>query len=396
MRVVRTLLIIFVSASLLGASYVAGFGTYWLISRARAQPREEEASSLDVFWEAWHILDDEFLGDQPTDVERAYGAAHGMVDSFGDPYTLFVEPQPRELERDEMRGHFGGIGAWVAQDEEGHIILTPMKGQPADRAGILEEDIVIAVDGEDVTDMSYNDVVALIRGPVGTIVKLTIRRPGVDEPLEFEVKRERIELPTVEYRMLEEDPETGYASIRLISERTPNELQDGLQDLREQGATRLILDLRHNPGGALLASVDVASQFLSGGVVLYEERKDGQEKPYHAGRSGLALDWPLVVLVDGATASGAEIVAGALQDHGRGHLVGEQTFGKGSVQHVHDLSDGSSLHVTVARWLTPHHHQINRQGLTPDEVVPFTEEDIAAGRDPQLERAIAYLTGQAS
>jgi len=392
MRIIR-IFSLFLVIALLSGAYLAGFGTHWLISRA--QPTEEEAQNFGVFWEAWHILDKEFLGDKPSIQERVYGALHGLVDSFGDPYTIFVEPQPRELERDEMRGHFGGIGAWVAQDADGNIVLTPMKGKPADRAGIQEGDIVVAVDGEDVTGKPKGEVVALIRGPVGTVVKLTIRRPGVDELLHFEIERERIELPTVEYRLLEEDPTIGYVDINLIGERTPDELEKALRDLRAQGATRLILDLRHNPGGALTASVEVASQFLPGGVVLYEQRKDGQEKPYYATRDGLALDWPLVVLVDGATGSGAEIVAGALQDHDRATLIGEQTFGKGSVQYVHDLSDGSSLHVTVARWLTPHHHQIDRQGLTPDIVVPFTEEDRSAGRDPQLERAITYLAEQA-
>jgi len=394
MRALRILFGLFLATTLLCGAYLAGFGTHWLISRA--QPTEEEAQSFSVFWEAWHILDDEFLGDKPSYQKRVYGALHGMVASFDDPYTIFVEPQPRELERDEIRGHFGGIGAWVSQDADGHIVLTPMKGLPADRAGIQEGDIVVAVDGQDVAGLPQADVVALIRGPVGTIVKLTIRRSGVDGLLEFEIRRERIELPTVEWRLLEEDPTTGYVAIRLFGERTLTELKEALRDLRQQGAARLILDLRQNPGGALTAAVDVASQFLSGGVVLYEERKDGQEKPYYATRGGLALDWPLVVLVDGRTGSGAEIVAGALQDHGRATLIGEQTFGKGSVQHVHDLSDGSSLHVTVARWLTPHRHQIDRQGLTPDIVVPFTEEDRVAGRDPQLERAIAYLAGQAS
>lgn len=390
MRIFRVFSGLFLASALLSGAFLAGFGTHWLI--CRAQPTEKEARSFGVFWEAWHILDEEFLGEKPSVQERVYGALHGLVASFDDPYTIFVEPQPRELERDEMRGHFGGIGAWVAQDADGNIVLTPMKGKPADKAGIRKGDIVVAVDGKDVTGKPKGEVVALIRGPVGTIVKLTIRRPGVSELLHFDIKRERIELPTVEYRLLEEEPTIGYVDINLIGERTPGELKEALRDLRARGATRLILDLRHNPGGSLTAAVEVTSQFLPNGVVLYEQRKDGQEKPYYATRDGLALDWPLVILVDGATGSGAEIVAGALQDHGRATLIGQQTFGKGSVQHVHDLSDGSSLHVTVARWLTPHRHQIDRQGLAPDIVVPFTEEDRSAGRDPQLERAIAHLT----
>jgi carboxyl-terminal processing protease len=395
-RAYKTILAVLVVGALLMASYGAGLATYWLIGRVGAQRNESEAQKLTVFWEAWHILDDEFLGEKPSDLERAHGATRGMVASFDDPYTVFVEPQPRELERDEMRGHFGGVGAWVSQDEEGQIVLAPMVERPAARAGVLEGDVLVAVDGTDITGMSTDEVVALIRGPVGRNVKLTVRRPGADELLEFEVRRERIELPTVASRMLEEQVGTGYVSIRLISQLTPRELAGALEDLKEQGANRLVLDLRHNPGGALSAAVEVASQFLAGGVVLYEQRQDGQEKPYRASANGLALDWPLVVLVDSASASGAEIIAGALQDRGRAPLIGEQTFGKGAVQHVHELTDGSSLHVTVARWLTPHRNHIDKQGLVPNETVTLTEDDVAAGRDPQLEKAIALLAESAS
>jgi len=396
MRVRRIVFVFILATSLLGMSFLAGFGTFWLISRSQAQPREGEAQSLGVFWESWHILDEEYLGDLPSDLERAYGAAHGMVATFGDPYTVFVEPQPRELERDELRGQFGGIGAWVAQDDDGNIVVTPMKDRPADLAGIFEGDMIVGVDGQDVGELSRDEVVALIRGPVGTVVTLSIQRGSSADVLVFEIEREIVELPTVAYRMLEGYADAAYVSIRLISQRTPDELSDALRDLRQKGARRLVLDLRHNPGGGLLASVEVASEFLSGGVVLYEQRKDGQEKPYRASSSGLALDWPLVVLVDGASASGAEIIAGALQDHGRAPLVGEQTFGKGSVQHVHELSDGSSLHATVARWLTPHRNHLDQQGLTPDETVVFAEDDVESARDPQLERAIALLHDQAS
>jgi carboxyl-terminal processing protease len=394
MRVLRSTVVVLVVLSLLVAAYAAGIGTWWLVTRARTQPSDEEAENLTTFWEAWHILDDEFLGEPPSEVERARGAIHGMVGAFNDAYTIYLEPEPRELERDEMRGRFGGIGAWVTQDEAGNIVLSPMPDRPAALAGILDGDILVSVDRQLVTGLSSQQVVALIRGPLGSSVHLVVQRPETDESLEFDVKRDEIELPTVQYRTLQEDPPVGYVSIRLIGERTPQELTDALKSLGDAGVQRVALDLRGNPGGALTASVDVTSQFVSGSVVLYEQRKDGQEKPYYAQRGGLALDWPIVVLVDAGTASGSEIIAGALQDHERAVLVGERTFGKGSVQHVHDLSDGSSLHVTVARWLTPKRQQLDGAGLTPDEIVVRTEEDIAAGRDPQLERAIELLVGQ--
>jgi carboxyl-terminal processing protease len=191
--------------------------------------------------------------------------------------------------------------------------------------------------------------------------------------------------------VLEQDSTIGYIRIRLFTERTGRELERALQDLRGSGVTRLIVDMRDNPGGVLDAAVDVASQFLREGVVLYEDRRGEAEKFYTVKKGGLALDLPLVVLANGGTASASEIVAGALQDYQRGPLIGERTFGKGSVQLVYDLSDQSSLHVTVARWLTPNRHRIDGQGLLPDIEVALSEADRAAGADPQLERAIAYL-----
>jgi len=190
---------------------------------------------------------------------------------------------------------------------------------------------------------------------------------------------------------LDEDQGLGYVSISLFTERTNDELDTALKDLRAQEATRLILDLRNNSGGLLETSIDVASQFIPDGIVLYEQRRDQEEKSYPARRGGKATDIPLVVLVNAGTASASEIVAGAIQDSGRGILIGESTFGKGSVQLVYDLSDQSSLHVTVAHWFTPDRHEITGNGLTPDIVVPLTEEDHAQDRDPQLDRAIAYF-----
>jgi carboxyl-terminal processing protease len=229
---------------------------------------------------------------------------------------------------------------------------------------------------------------------VGTQVVLTLQRVGVADPVIVTVTRKNIQTPSVEWRTLDQDPAIGYIRVRLFTERTGREMERALQDLREAGITSLILDLRDNGGGLLDAAVDVSSQFLRDGVVLYEDRRDESEKFYSVKKGGLALDLPLVVLVNGGTASASEIVAGALQDYGRASLIGEKTFGKGSVQLVYDLTDQSSLHVTIARWLTPNRHRIDGEGLKPDvEVIP-TEEDRAGGTDPQLDRAVAYLQAE--
>ncbi|MEJ2556868.1 MAG: S41 family peptidase [Anaerolineae bacterium] len=368
----------------------AGYGAHWYLTRN--SPTPEESAQFRLYWEVWHIIQDKFYGDIPEDSVPVYGAIRGALSTLQDPYTIFVEPQPRALEKAELEGQFGGIGAYITRGPAGQVILTPMVDSPAEQAGVQEGDVVLRVDDTPITpEMTSDQVVLLIRGEVGTQVVLTLQRVGVADPIDVTVTRKNIQTPSVEWRTLDQDPTIGYIRVRLFTERTGRELERALQDLREAGITSLVLDLRDNGGGLLDAAVDVTSQFLREGVVLYEDRRDESEKFYSVKKGGLALDLPLVVLVNGGTASASEIVAGALQDYGRGSLIGEKTFGKGSVQLVYDLTDQSSLHVTVARWLTPKRHRIDGEGLKPDvEVIP-TEDDRAGGTDPQLERAVAYL-----
>ena len=278
----------------------------------------------------------------------------------------------------------------MGMDKENRIVVVaPFDDSPAIRAGIMAGDVILKVDDTLVTGMPLEDVVRLIRGPRGTKVRLTILREGEPEPLVFEIVRDKVELKTVAWKVMDN---IGYVRIALFSERTSGELEKALRELREEGVKGLVLDLRNNPGGIFpSAAIEVASQFLEEGVIVYERDKEGREKPYSVRGGGLATDIPLVVLVNKGTASNSEVVAGAIQDHGRGVLIGEKTFGKGSVQRVHELSDGSGLYVTTATLLTPNRHQIHLKGLTPDIEVPFTREDFEAGRDPQLERALEYL-----
>lgn len=356
------------------------------------QPTQEAAQNLSLYWEVWNRVEEQFYGGVPDNAPVTYGAIKGSLATLDDPYTIFLEPEPAAKEKADLEGQFGGIGAFVSRNEDGNVLLDPMRDQPAAKAGLQKDDILIGVDGLEVTpEMSIDDIVGKIRGEIGTPVVLTIRRQGSDEPIEITVVRAIIETPSANWRVLEQDPTIGYVQLTAFTERSNTELNQAFDELAEQGVQAYILDLRGNGGGLLDAAVDVSSQFLRDGVVVREDRQNEGERVYEVRSGGKVLDQPLVVLVNGGTASASEIVAGALQDYDRATLIGERTFGKGSVQLIYELSDKSRLHVTVAKWFTPNGHLIDETGLTPDIEVLFTEEDHATGNDPQLARAITFL-----
>jgi len=267
-------------------------------------------------------------------------------------------------------------------------IVRPMEGQPAEAAGIKAGDVVLAVDGTSIRGMGLYEAIALIRGPQGTRVILTVQRAGIAEPLDVEIERASIPVPTIEYRML--DGDIAYIRLYEFNSQATARLQNALRELLAQNPAGLILDLRNNPGGFLNQAISVADEFLPAGVVLIE-RGNEFERIFESTDQGLADQVPLVVLINAGTASASEIVAGAIQDRDRGVLIGETSFGKGSVQQVHDLSNGAELRVTMARWYTPAEQPIHGNGLEPDIAVPLTEEDRENDRDPQLERAVEYL-----
>ncbi len=372
------------------AGFAAGFLTHNFV-----QGREAAGSGADRFAlldEAWSYVEASYLGDRPDGNRAAYGAIRGALAELGDPYTVFVEPAARQEERESLRGNFGGIGANIYRDDAGQAVLDPIPGNPAEAAGILPGDVLLAVDGQAIgAEMTVTEIADLIRGEKGTEVTLTVRHPGSAEAVQVTVVRGDILIPSVSYRILEEHPDIGYIQLTRFSGESSNEIHAAIVELQAGGAQQLILDLRHNGGGLLDAAVDVADHFLLGGPVMIQESRDRDEQTYEADAEAVAGTMPLAVLVDGGTASSAEILAGALQDHERAALVGSQTFGKGSVQLVYDLSDGSSVHVTSSRWYTPDYHQIDEQGLTPDVPVEVTQEAIDRGQDVVLEAAIASL-----
>ncbi len=352
------------------------------------QPNVEPAD-LQVYWEVWHLLDRDFYGPKPEVTKRVYGAVQGLVQTYQDPYTVFVEPQPHELATDDLQGSFGGIGARIEHTEQGYV-LHPQPKQPAALAGVQDKDLLLLVDDKEITaPMADNDVIALVRGPVNTEVALVVRRqeaaPKAQVELTFRVKRAQIQLPSMEWHLVDNPgaAKIGYIKQTIFSERSPAEMHTALTELKAAGADRFIWDLRGNPGGLVDAAVQMADIWLDGGVVLIEEHADKSQKTFEAAAGDETNHAPLIVIVDGGSASASEIVAGALQDHQRAKLVGEKTYGKGSVQLVYELSDQSSLHVTNAQWFTPNKHQISGHGLTPDIT-------ITPGEDP-LPKAIELL-----
>ncbi|MFQ6001433.1 MAG: S41 family peptidase, partial [Anaerolineae bacterium] len=321
--------------------------------------------------------------------ELTYGAIRGALSTLEDENTAFITPEHIAIIREDLTGAFEGIGALVKMNEDGYLVIAePLAGRPADLAGLKAGDLVLEVDGVEIQGMNLIEAISLIRGPKGTTVRLTIQRQGVPEPFEVEIVRQRIEFLTIEYRLLK--GEIGYIKLNEFNSQAPRQLRAALIDLLAENPRGLILDLRDDPGGLVTAAIDVGSEFIAEGVIMSERGKD-IEQDYEAQGSGLATEIPLVVLVNGGSASASEIVAGAIQDYGRGILIGERTVGKGSVQVQYQLSDGSGLRITTAHWFTPHGRLIEEEGLIPDVEVYITDEDLANGLDPQLELALDYL-----
>ncbi|HSM56151.1 MAG TPA: S41 family peptidase [Candidatus Sulfomarinibacteraceae bacterium] len=359
-----------------------------------ARTGEFTEEDLELLWEVWGILEEEFDGELPDDETLTYAAIRGILNALDDDFTRFAPPDVAERMREDLEGSFEGIGAFVRENEQGMTeIVRPMDGQPAAQAGLRAGDIVVAVDGESMVGRGLDEVIALIRGPQGTEVTLEVRREGNDEPLEFTITRQRIVIPIIESEMLDDD--IAYVRLTSFNRNANSQLNEALQELLDQNPRGLILDLRDNPGGYLDQSVAVADIFLEEGVILYDRSSTmGTDEVYHSGAGDLAEEIPLAVLVNVGSASASEIVAGAIQDHGRGVVIGETTFGKGSVQQSHVLSDGSELRVTIARWYTPDNQSIDGQGITPDIEIP-TPEDLGDENDAQLNRAVEYLlTGE--
>ncbi len=364
--------------------------TYCLDYTSASTP-EELTKLFEPFWESWKLLHENFVDQPLDDVTLMRGAIQGMLAATGDKHTSYMDPDQFKQANTEMEGEYTGIGAWVDTTGDYVEIISPMKGSPAEKAGIQAKDQVIAINGEDMTGIPGDLVLKRILGPAGDTIVLTIRRG--EETLDISVTRAVIQIPVVEYEM--RDDGVGYVALYTFNELATEKLREALKDLMSQNPKGIVFDLRGNGGGYLVTAVEVTSEFLKDGVVLYEEYGDGTRDAYPVKKGGLATEIPLVVLIDGGSASASEITAGALQDYGRAKLVGATSYGKGSVQNWISLrTEAGGVRITIARWLTPNGNQIDGKGLTPDVVVEYTQEDADAGRDPQLDAAVELILNE--
>lgn len=352
-----------------------------------ATSTDPSAEGYPLLDEVQILLDQYYLRDQPDYTTRQYAAIRGLVSQLGDRNTFFIEPPVAQSESDVLAGTYGGIGVNLQRNADGDFVIYPFEDGPAAREGVLSGDILKAVNGVAIAPGDPPDQVdQALRGEVkdGNGVEITVLRE--DEELEFFILFDVINVPSVQWRALTEDERIGYIQILRFTSRTPDEINEALGELTESGVEALVLDLRQNYGGLLQESIDVASIFLEDGDVLRELSISG-ERTYTTSSVEINNDLPLVVLVDRGTASASELLAGAIQDRGRGILIGQVTYGKGTIQQIFRLSDNSSIHITSAEWFTPAGNAIDGVGLTPD-IVMIPDE---AGRDVELAEAVRHL-----
>ena len=391
----RSLLLGLGTGVLLALVFAAGYFAREIIPLPSfAAVQMSDSSGYPLLDEVQGFIDRNFLREQPDYTQRQYAAIRGMLASLNDRFTFFIDPPVAASESDALAGTYGGIGVQLKRNDQGEIELYPYVDSPAEKAGIANGDRLRAVNGALLdSNLGQDQIDQMLRGEVkeGNGVEITIARADNSGELTVFILFEVINVPSVIWRVLAEAPSIGYVQVTSFTGRTPDELKTAMEDLSSQQVQALILDLRNNTGGLLQESIQVANAFVDSGPLVYEINNQG-ERAFNAEPAKVLTDLPLAVLVNGYTASGAELVAGAIQDDERGVLIGQKTYGKGTVQQIFSLSDQSSLHVTSAEWLTPERHALDSIGLQPD--VPMIPD--AQGRDVELSEAIRFLEQNAT
>ncbi|MGA7670842.1 MAG: S41 family peptidase [Nitrolancea sp.] len=402
-------IVLILTLALSSAAFTAGFvvgHTNETPTTVSTQPTSVP-DSFSVFWEAWNLVQNNYVDQQAVDSKKmTYGAIQGMLSALGDEgHTRFLTPAQLNDEQQSLSGQLEGIGAEITTRNGQPTIVAPIPDTPAQKAGILPGDVILKVDGKDVSNMTLDEVVNLVRGPAGTKVTLTVLHPGASAQTDITIVRAKITVPSVTWSMI---PGTTYAHI-LISQFASNataQLVSAINDAQQAGATAIVLDLRNDPGGLLDEAIGVTTQFVKEGNVLLVQDAKGNKTPMTVRGGGKALNIPMVTLINAGTASSSEIVAGALQDHERSKLIGDKTFGTGTVLSTYHLSDGSAILLGTEEWLTPNGRQIWHNGiapdiqvslpdgatpLTPEQETNMTADQLQQSKDDQLLRAIKYL-----
>lgn len=367
-------------------SVAHGDGVAWggILDSSAQAPSDVD---MEQFWDVWSLVEGNYNKDVDHQ-EMLYGAMEGMLWSLGDPYSMYFTPESAEEFDQEIEGRFSGIGAEIGQRDAGITVISPIADTPAERAGLQPNDLILAVDGESTEGFSVEQAVQRIRGEAGTDVVLTLMR-GAGEPFEVTITREEITVKSVEWEV--RDDGIAVVTISVFNDDTVGLMEEAAADIVAAHANGVVLDLRNDPGGLLDAAIEVSSMWAGNRTVVIEKYQDGEDA--YAGRAHpVFADMPTVVLVNGGSASASEIVSGALQDYALATIVGDVTYGKGSVQQMHRLPDGSAVKITVADWLTPNGRTITNVGITPDVLVEETAEDIHAGKTPQMDEAIRILS----
>lgn len=412
MRVVKYVVAVLGIVVLVAGAFAGGFGSHALLAGARRPAATPTSPQFDVFWEAWELAKDRFVDTAKLDDrEMMYGSIRGMLDSLGDDgHTRFLTADQYQRQSTDLAGEFSGIGAHIGIRDGHPVIVAPMDNSPAQRAGIVAGDIILRVDGVDVSGLDIDQIVSMVRGQKGTTVVLSVVHPGASEVADISIVRDTIKVIAVTWS---EVPGTGLAHVRIseFSENATPGLRAALEAIKDRKLKGVVIDVRSNPGGLLDQAVLTASQVLTSGNVVLEQSRSGEQKPYPVRRGGVAPDLPLAVLINFGSASASEIFAGAVQDHGRGVLVGETTFGTGTILSTYRLSDGSAILLGTSQWLTPNGQTIRKVGISPDIEVSLPSggrillpeqtqamslDQIMEAGDTQLAMALTELSSRGS